>query len=132
MRSRIRRPTATAVAESDAANTYGLATMIRVAAALGRWLTVAPRGIPCAAIGAATPAPRAERKSARRKNMDTTSEAMLVPEEPLEPCRITWAKRDSNPRHPACKAGALNQLSYSPARPRHASIWKEMHGPCRA
>src|SRR5437588_5506498 len=25
-----------------------------------------------------------------------------------------WAKRDSNPRPPACKAGALNQLSYSP------------------
>src|SRR5216684_1301740 len=25
-----------------------------------------------------------------------------------------WAKRDSNPRLPACKAGALNQLSYSP------------------
>ncbi len=27
-----------------------------------------------------------------------------------------WAKRDSNPRHPACKAGALNQLSYSPSK----------------
>ncbi len=26
-----------------------------------------------------------------------------------------WAKRDSNPRLPACKAGALDQLSYSPA-----------------
>ena len=25
-----------------------------------------------------------------------------------------WAKRDLNPRHPACKAGALDQLSYSP------------------
>ena len=30
--------------------------------------------------------------------------------------RVRWAKRDSNPRHPACKAGALNQLSYSPGR----------------
>ncbi len=29
-------------------------------------------------------------------------------------CGNQWAKRDSNPRHPACKAGALNQLSYSP------------------
>src|SRR2546425_782716 len=29
-----------------------------------------------------------------------------------------WAKRDSNPRPPACKAGALNQLSYSPIAPR--------------
>src|SRR2546425_718410 len=29
-----------------------------------------------------------------------------------------WAKRDSNPRPPACKAGALNQLSYSPVAPR--------------
>src|SRR5437016_10832615 len=28
-----------------------------------------------------------------------------------------WAKRDSNPRPPACKAGALNQLSYSPVAP---------------
>ena len=25
-----------------------------------------------------------------------------------------WAQRDSNSRHPACKAGALNQLSYAP------------------
>ena len=32
------------------------------------------------------------------------------------PVSITWAKRDSNPRHPACKAGALNQLSYSPVQ----------------
>ena len=31
-----------------------------------------------------------------------------------------WAKRDSNPRHPACKAGALNQLSYSPGDRREA------------
>ncbi len=27
-----------------------------------------------------------------------------------------WAQRDSNPRPPACKAGALNQLSYAPER----------------
>ena len=26
-----------------------------------------------------------------------------------------WAQKDSNLRHPACKAGALNQLSYAPA-----------------
>lgn len=25
-----------------------------------------------------------------------------------------WARRESNPRPPACKAGALDQLSYSP------------------
>ena len=24
---------------------------------------------------------------------------------------LLWEMRDSNPRHPACKAGALNQLS---------------------
>src|SRR5712671_132865 len=41
--------------------------------------------------------------------------------EALSPCSFLryallhqWAKRDSNPRPPACKAGALNQLSYSP------------------
>lgn len=27
---------------------------------------------------------------------------------------LKWAKRDSNPRPPGCKPGALNQLSYSP------------------
>src|SRR2546422_10843020 len=34
----------------------------------------------------------------------------------LSRCRLIpqWAKRDSNPRPPACKAGALNRLSYSP------------------
>ncbi len=26
-------------------------------------------------------------------------------------CGIGWAMTDSNRRHPACKAGALNQLS---------------------
>ncbi len=27
---------------------------------------------------------------------------------------VLWARRDLNSRHPACKAGALDQLSYSP------------------
>ncbi len=27
---------------------------------------------------------------------------------------ILWARRESNSRLPACKAGALDQLSYSP------------------
>ena len=27
---------------------------------------------------------------------------------------LSWEQRDSNPRPPACKAGALNQLSYAP------------------
>ncbi len=31
-------------------------------------------------------------------------------------CERMWAQRDSNPRPPACKAGALNQLSYAPER----------------
>src|SRR5678815_3772898 len=45
------------------------------------------------------------------------------------PTGMTWAKRDSNPRHPACKAGALDQLSYSPsmARPPGRQRW----GRCR-
>lgn len=34
----------------------------------------------------------------------------------------SWAKRESNPRPPACKAGALDQLSYSPgSSPYNAS-----------
>ena len=28
---------------------------------------------------------------------------------------LSWAQKDSNLRHPACKAGALNQLSYAPS-----------------
>jgi hypothetical protein len=35
------------------------------------------------------------------------------------PERALWAKRDLNPRHPACKAGALDQLSYSPLKYRY-------------
>ena len=27
---------------------------------------------------------------------------------------VLWAQRDSNPRPPGCKPGALNQLSYAP------------------
>src|SRR2546427_2532859 len=38
-----------------------------------------------------------------------------------------WAKRDSNPRPPACKAGALNQLSYSPVAPRGLKGRSEEH-----
>jgi hypothetical protein len=30
--------------------------------------------------------------------------------------RPSWAHTDSNRGHPACKAGALNQLSYAPYR----------------
>lgn len=55
------------------------------------------------------------------------------------PKRALWAKRDLNPRHPACKAGALDQLSYSPLKKRYEdraflgkdkSILKENHAQC--
>ena len=38
-----------------------------------------------------------------------------------------WEQRESNPRPSACKADALNQLSYAPKHPvsnRTANIWR--------
>ena len=47
-------------------------------------------------------------------------------------CGNQWAKRDSNPRHPACKAGALNQLSYSPrSSDTAAKFLAVLQRPCR-
>ncbi len=37
---------------------------------------------------------------------------------PIAVALSEWAKQDSNLRPPACKAGALDQLSYSPGRSR--------------
>lgn len=37
-----------------------------------------------------------------------------------------WDKRDSNPRPPACKAGALNQLSYYPVFQRRKIYGKQL------
>ena len=35
---------------------------------------------------------------------------------------LLWEQRDSNPRPSACKADALNQLSYAPNRVRQADV----------
>ena len=40
---------------------------------------------------------------------------------------LSWEQRESNPRPSACKADALNQLSYAPKHPvsnRTANIWR--------
>ena len=40
---------------------------------------------------------------------------------------MMWEQRESNPRPSACKADALNQLSYAPKHPvsnRTANIWR--------
>src|SRR5256885_5806952 len=59
---------------------------------------------------AALPPPSTRPATSRRSlTRAVLSRCGLVPQ---------WAKRDSNPRPPACKAGALNQLSYSPVAPR--------------
>src|SRR5438093_3823708 len=59
---------------------------------------------------AALPPPSTRPATSRRiLTRDVLSRCSLVPQ---------WAKRDSNPRPPACKAGALNRLSYSPVAPR--------------
>ncbi len=42
------------------------------------------------------------------------------------PIAFLWEQRESNPRPSACKADALNQLSYAPKHPvsnRTANIW---------
>src|SRR2546423_31715 len=59
----------------------------------------------------AAPAPPSTRPATSRRILtrDVLSRCSLVPQ---------WAKRDSNPRPPACKAGALNRLSHSPVAPR--------------
>src|SRR5438046_504810 len=64
-----------------------------------------------ASCAIAAPAPPSTRPATSRRILtrDVLSRCSLVPQ---------WAKRDSNPRPPACKAGALNRLSYSPVAPR--------------
>src|SRR5438552_848687 len=58
---------------------------------------------------AALPPPSTRPATSRRSlTRAVLSRCGLVPQ---------WAKRDSNPRPPACKAGALNRLSYSPVAP---------------
>src|SRR5205823_13174440 len=63
-----------------------------------------------ASCAVAAPAPPSTRPATSRRILtrDVLSRCSLVPQ---------WAKRDSNPRPPACKAGALNRLSYSPVAP---------------
>src|SRR5947208_16399199 len=63
-----------------------------------------------ASCAIAAPAPPSTRPATSRRILtrDVLSRCSLVPQ---------WAKRDSNPRPPACKAGALNRLSYSPVAP---------------
>src|SRR2546427_303928 len=64
-----------------------------------------------ASCAVAAPAPPSTRPATSRRILtrDVLSRCSLVPQ---------WAKRDSNPRPPACKAGALNRLSHSPVAPR--------------
>src|SRR5687767_14186960 len=108
-------PILTALAESVGAKANEFATMRR-----GALVTVvdvrAPRGMPCASSGADTiPANRAITTGCNRYiPWSPLQDSPLGPAQPAQPAGAKWAKRDSNPRHPACKAGALNQLSYSP------------------
>src|SRR5215467_3167092 len=68
--------------------------------------------------GPARPTPKPATTARRTSDMHNLQNESGLTEETDRPRvrRNTWAKRDSNPRLPACKAGALNQLSYSPGR----------------
>src|SRR5579863_1724640 len=90
MRVRAASLTAMLVAESGAVLTVNGRTSKRIDGSAR----------PCAAPGRASATPASRRRLKRVTTMKGTASQ--------------WAKRDSNPRLPACKAGALNQLSYSP------------------
>src|ERR687895_244544 len=126
-------PIRTAVAESPGAKAKGFAT-IRRGALAARWVVRAPRGMPCAAKGAAK-RPANRPRTIRRDRYIPKSPLHDGPawtSGPAQYCGYEWAKRDSNPRHPACKAGALNQLSYSPeSGASTTTVLAILQGPCR-
>ena len=111
--SRAALPILTALTESALADANGLATMSR-GALFTVWVREL-RGMPCAANGATETTPTIATRARRsRYILDLQQDGLMGQESPRFLCGYLWAKRDSNPRHPACKAGALNQLSYSP------------------
>ena len=109
-------PILTAGAESAAAKANGLATMKRGAALHGAPRSASSRGMPCAARGDSTAGPDdgQSHETEQVHSLASTEDRPRRASDDRARRGCEWAKRDSNPRHPACKAGALNQLSYSP------------------
>ena len=71
---------------------------------------------------------RSQRKGAWLKG-SPSAQTMNGARTPRRPCRRWWNQRDSNPRPPACKAGALPTELWSHMRPNTGMLHRESFRP---